>query len=169
MNATDADAEKWIKIFTFLKKEEIQSLIEDHQKNPSERLLQKALAREITVFIHGFEEYQIALVTTEKLFNQSGLVEDITEEDLHALEGIVKCTFDIRELTRGVDAVRFLAETGILASKGEARKMIQNGGISINRVKVENAQFDINPGLLLHEKYILVQKGKKNFYLVEVK
>jgi len=169
MNATDADAEKWIKIFTFLKKEEIQSLIEDHQKNPSERLLQKALAREITVFIHGIEEYQLALVTTEKLFNQSGLLEDMTEEDLHALEGIVKCTFDIRELTRGVDAVRFLAETGILASKGEARKMIQNGGISINRVKVENGQFDINPGLLLHEKYILVQKGKKNFYLVEVK
>ncbi|HEX3079810.1 MAG TPA: S4 domain-containing protein, partial [Puia sp.] len=104
-----------------------------------------------------------------KLFNQSGLVEDMTEEDLHALEGIVRCTFDIRELTRGVDAVRFLAETGILASKGEARKMIQNGGISINRIKLDNVQFDVSPKLLLHDKYILVQKGKKNFYLVEVK
>jgi len=169
VNATDADAEKWIKIFTFLKKEDIQSLLKDHQKNPSDRLLQRALAREITVFIHGTQEYQLALVTTEKLFNQTGLVEDMTEQDLHALEGIVKCTFSIKELTQGVDAVRFLSETGILTSKGEARKMIQNGGISINRIKVENIQFNVNSELLLHEKYILVQKGKKNFYLVEVK
>ncbi len=169
LNATDADAEKWIKIFTFLKKEEIQSLLEDHQKNPSDRLLQRALAREITVFIHGAGEYELALVTTEKLFNQSGLVEDMTEQDLHQLEGIVKCSFSISELAQGVDAVSFLAETGILASKGEARKMIQNGGISINRIKVENIQFHISTELLLHKKYILVQKGKKNFYLVEVK
>ena len=169
VNATDADAEKWIRIFTFLKKEEIQSLLDQHQKNPSDRLLQRALAREITVFIHGIEEYELALVTTEKLFNQKGPVEDMTEQDLHALEGIVKCRFSINELMRGVDVVGFLAETGILASKGEARKMIQNGGISINRIKVENIQFNVNAELLLHEKYILVQKGKKNFYLVEVK
>jgi tyrosyl-tRNA synthetase len=81
----------------------------------------------------------------------------------------VKCAFSINELAQGVDAVSFLAETGILASKGEARKMIQNGGISINRIKVENIQFHISTELLLHKKYILVQKGKKNFYLVEVK
>jgi tyrosyl-tRNA synthetase len=85
------------------------------------------------------------------------------------LEGIVKCSFSINELEQGVDAVSFLAETGILASKGEARKMIQNGGISINRIKVENIQFNLSTELLLHKKYILVQKGKKNFYLVEVK
>ncbi len=169
LNATDADAEKWIKIFTFLKKEEIQSLLEDHQKNPSDRLLQRALAKEITVFIHGAGEYELALVTTEKLFNQSGLAEDMTEQDLHQLEGIVKCSFSISELAQGVDAVSFLAETDILASKGEARKMIQNGGISINRIKVENIQFKLSTELLLHKKYILVQKGKKNFYLVEVK
>jgi tyrosyl-tRNA synthetase len=169
VNATDADAEKWVKIFTFLKKEEIQSLLDEHQKNPSVRLLQKALAREITIFIHGVEEYDLALVTTEKLFNQTGPAEDMTEQDLHELEGIVKCSFGIKELAEGMDAVSFLAETGILASKGEARKMIQNGGISINRLKVENVQFTVNSKLLLHEKYILVQKGKKNFYLVEVK
>src|ERR1700759_3821125 len=169
VNATDADAEKWIKIFTFLKKEEIQSLLEDHQKNPSDRLLQRALAREITIFIHGAEEYQLALVTTEKLFNQTGPVEAMTEQDLHELEGIVKCSFAGKALAEGIDAVSFLAETGIFASKGEARKMIQNGGISINRLKVENIQFAVNAKLLLHDKYILVQKGKKNFYLVEVK
>jgi tyrosyl-tRNA synthetase len=93
----------------------------------------------------------------------------MSEEDLHALEGIVKSTFAIDELMQGVDVVRFLAETGILSSKGEARKLVQNGGISINRNKVENIQFNVDRGLLLHGKYILVQKGKKNFYLVEAK
>jgi tyrosyl-tRNA synthetase len=169
LNATDTDAEKWIKIFTFLTKEEIESLFRDHQKNPSGRLLQKTLAKEITVFIHGAAEYELALVTTEKLFDQSGSVEKMTEVDLHDLEGIVKSEFALSELKKGVDIVRFLAETGILSSKGEARKMIQNGGISVNRIKTENLQFHLSTDLLLHEKYILVQKGKKNFYLVEVK
>ena len=91
------------------------------------------------------------------------------KQDLHALEGIVKSTYSLSELKQGVDLVRFLAETGILPSKGEARKMMQNGGISINRNKVEDIQFHVGTELLLHEKYILVQKGKKNFYLVEVK
>jgi tyrosyl-tRNA synthetase len=81
----------------------------------------------------------------------------------------VKSEFALSELKKGVDIVRFLAETGILSSKGEARKMIQNGGISVNRIKTENLQFHLSTDLLLHEKYILVQKGKKNFYLVEVK
>ena len=85
------------------------------------------------------------------------------------LEGIVKSNYSISELKQGVDVVRFLSETGILPSKGEARKMVQNGGISINRNKVENIQFSVDTGLLLHKKYILVQKGKKNFYLVEAK
>jgi tyrosyl-tRNA synthetase len=169
LNATDTDAEKWIKIFTFLSREEIQRLQELHLKNPASRLIQKALAKEITIFIHGKEEYELALLTTEKLFNQEGAVENLTESDLHALEGIVKSTYAFSELKKGVDVVRFLAETGILPSKGEARKMIQNGGISINRNKVENIQFHVDAGLLLHEKYILVQKGKKNFYLVESK
>ena len=169
LNATDTDAEKWIKIFTFLHREEIQALQVEHQKNPAERVLQKKLAKEITVFIHGEEEYEMALATTEKLFNQAGAAEHLSERDLHALEGIVKSFYGIHELKRGVDLVQFLAETEILASKGEARKMIQNGGISINRKKVENIQFKVDTGLLLHEKYILVQKGKKNFYLIEAK
>ncbi|HEY2649736.1 MAG TPA: S4 domain-containing protein, partial [Puia sp.] len=81
----------------------------------------------------------------------------------------VKSEFSLSELNKGVDLVRFLAETGILPSRGEARKMIQNGGISINRNRIEYLQFNVSTDLLLHEKYILVQKGKKNFYLVEVK
>lgn len=169
LNAADGDAEKWIKIFTFLNQEEIQDLQEKHRKNPSDRLLQKKLAQEITIFIHGENEYKMALATSEKLFNLSGADKDLSEQDLHALEGIVKLVYSMPVLQNGIDLVRFLAETGILTSKGEARKMIQNGGISINRKKVDNIQFLVDTGLLLHEKYILIQKGKKNFYLVEAK
>ncbi|HEV3224221.1 MAG TPA: tyrosine--tRNA ligase [Puia sp.] len=169
LNATDEDAEKWIKIFTFLSREEIQLLLGKHLENPSGRFIQKALAKEITVFIHGRSEYELALVTTEKLFYQKVAADNLSEQDLHALEGIVKSAYALNEIRQGVDLVRFLAETGILPSKGEARKMIQNGGISINRNKVENIQFKIGTELLLHDKYILIQKGKKNFYLVEAK
>lgn len=169
LNAADEDAMKWIRIFTFLSKEEIQKLVDEHQKDPSGRLLQKALAREVTVFIHGQAEYELALATTAKLFDQAGDVENLGESDLHALEGIVKSNYPISEINSGVDLVRFLAETGILSSRGEARKMVLNGGIRINRNKVENLQFSVDAKLLLHEKYILVQKGKKHFYLVEVK
>jgi len=169
LNATDADAEKWIKIFTFLGKERILALYNEHRQNPATRILQKALAREITIFIHGKTEYGLALVTTEKLFNSTSTADNLSEQELHALEGIVKSDYAISAIRQGVDLVRFLAETGIMPSRGEARKMIQNGGISINRNKVEDIQFHIGADLLLHEKYILVQKGKKNFYLVEVK
>jgi tyrosyl-tRNA synthetase len=169
LNTADSDAEKWIKIFTFLNKEKIESLIDENRKNPAARLLQKVLAREITIFIHGQSEYDQALATTEKLFIQAGDAGSMSEQDLYDLEGIVKSTYAYAELKQGVDIVRFLAETGILPSKGEARKLIQNGGISINRNKVENIQFNVDVAMLLHKKYILVQKGKKNFYLVEVK
>ena len=169
LNASDSDAEKWIKIFTFLDREKIFSLQNEHQKNPAARILQKALAREITIFIHGESEYELALKTTEKLFAPSGPAEILSEADLHALEGIVKSSYALNLVQQGVDLVRFLAETGIMPSRGEARKMVLNGGISINRNKVEDIQFLINTGLLLHEKYILIQKGKKNFFLVEVK
>ncbi len=169
LNASDDDAEKWIKIFTFLNREEIRSLMDKHLANPSGRLLQKTLAKEVTVFIHGKSEYEQALITTEKLFNQTGAAGNLSEQDLHSLEGIVKSIYSKSEILQRVDLVRFLAETGILPSKGEARKMIQNGGISINRNKVDNIQFMIGTEHLLREKYILIQKGKKNFYLVEVK
>ena len=169
LNATDDDAAKWIKIFTFLSREEIQVLTEAHQNNPSSRAIQKALAKAVTIFIHGESEYEHALATTEKLFRQTGETDNMSEEDLHALEGIVKSDYSISELKQGVDVVRFLSETGIFPSKGEARKMVQNGGVSINRNKVEDILFSVDTGLLLHKKYILVQKGKKNFYLVEAK
>jgi tyrosyl-tRNA synthetase len=168
LNAADADAETWIKIFTFLKKEEIDLLIEKQKEDPGARTLQKKLAREVTVFVHGEEEYQKAIITTEKLFvNQTAPAESLSEEDLQSMEGVIKSAFALNKIKGGTDIVSFLAESGILASKGEARKMIQNGGISINRKKIDNAQLIINDSFLLHEKYLLIQKGKKNYYLVE--
>lgn len=169
LNAADEDAAKWIRIFTFLTKKEIEAIQNIHKENPAERILQKTLAREVTIFIHGRDEYESALKTTEKLFTQAVPLEALSEEDLHAMEGIVKSAYLRSRLDAGIDLVSFLAETHILPSKGEARKLIQSGGLRINRQKIEDVQFNVNGQLLLHDKYLLIQKGKKNFYLVEIK
>jgi tyrosyl-tRNA synthetase len=168
LNASDADAEKWIRIFTFLKKNEIDALISKHHQNHAARELQKTLAKEITVFVHGEEEYKQAVITTEKLFaDQSAPAESLSELDLMALEGIVQFDYAAEKISSGIDVVSFLAETNIFPSKGEARKMIQGGGVSINRKKVDNLQLTVDRNLLLHKKYLLVQKGKKNYYLIK--
>ena len=167
LNATDEDAEKWIRIFTFLSKDTIGQLIDDHHKNAGQRLLQKALAKEITVFVHGEEEYLKAIETTEKLFGQqTAPAESLSVEDLEGMEGVTKFDYALTKIQEGVDIVTFLAETKIFPSKGEARKMVQGGGVSVNRKKVDNPQIVLDASLLLHNKYLLVQKGRKNYYLV---
>lgn len=169
LNASDADAASWIKIFTFLSRDTINDLIKTHAENPAERLLQKTLAKEITVFVHGMEEYEKAIETTAKLFaSQNASAENLSEDDLNNMEGIVKTDFSKERLTEGIDVINFLAETQIFPSKGDARKMIQGGGVSINRKKVEAIDMKIESSLLLHDKYLLVQKGKKNYYLINV-
>ena len=168
LNASDTDAEKWVKIFTFLTKDAIEMLIHEHKMDPSARVLQKTLAQEITCFVHGKEEFEKAVETTQKLFaNQNAPAESLSIEDLEGMEGIIKSDYSIEKISAGTDIVSFLAETGILASKGEARKLVQAGGVSINRKKVSAVDFRIESSLLLHCKYILVQKGKKNYYLVK--
>jgi len=170
LNAADTDAEKWIKIFTFLPQDEITNLIEEHHLDHSKRILQKRLGKELTIFVHGVDEYLKAVETTEKLFNQKNASPDlITEEDLRSMEGIVHIDYSKEKLVTGIDAVSFLAETTIFPSKSEARKMIQNGGVSINRHKVLATDEIINDKKLLHQKYLLIQKGKKNYYLVNAK
>jgi len=169
LNANDADAVDWIKIFSFLDNQTIDELIEEHQKDASKRSLQKALAKEVTVFVHGIDEYNKAVETTEKLFsNQDAPAESLSEDDLQQMEGVIKFQFAAEKINAGIDAISFLTETGCFPSKGEARKMIQNGGVSINRKKIDDGQLVIDNSFLLHGKYILVQKGKKNYYLVEV-
>ena len=168
LNASDADAEKWIKIFTFLSKETIGDLIKNHQANAAERSLQKTLARELTVFVHGNSEYEKAVETTQKLFNnQSAAAEDLSEEDLNNIEGLVKYDFAKQKIADGIDVITLLTEANIFPSKGEAKKMIQNGGVSINRKKIDNSLQPINAIPLLHNKYLLVQRGKKNYYLLK--
>lgn len=167
LNSADEDAKKWIKIFTFLEKPEIESLIGAHEKNPSQRILQKKLAEEVTAFVHGNDALSGAIETTAKLFSsQAAPAESLTEEDLMSLEGVKKVEFSLPDA--GIDVVSFLAETGILPSKGEARKMILNNGVSINRKKVEDLDLKIGRSMLLHEKYLLVQKGKKHHFLVSM-
>jgi tyrosyl-tRNA synthetase len=167
LNAADADAEKWIRIFTFLDQERISELTTEHQVDPSKRLLQKELAKEVTIMVHSEEEYDKAVETTQKLFSaQNAPAESLSIEDLEGMEGIVQVKLDRNRLIEGMDVVNFLAETGIFPSKGEARKMVQNGGISINRKKSGAVSDMVDQQLLLHDKYLLVQKGKKNYYLV---
>lgn len=168
LNASDEDATKWIKIFTFLSKEEIEKTISEHSQNASLRLLQKKLAEQLTVFVHGKDEYEKAIETTAKLFaNQNAPAESLSIEDLEGMEGVVKFDFPLQKINEGTDIVSFLADITIFPSKGEARKTIQGGGVSVNRKKVDNLQLIIDSSLLLHNKYILVQKGKKNYYLVK--
>lgn len=168
LNASDTDAEKWIKIFTFLSRDAIEMLIHEHKMDPSARVLQKTLAQEITCFVHGKEEFEKAVETTQKLFaNQNAPAESLSIDDLEGMEGVVKSDYSKEKISAGIDVVSFLAETEILSSKGEARKLVQAGGISINRKKVNAVDFKIESSLLLHDTYILVQKGKKNYYLVK--
>jgi len=167
LNASDADASKWMKIFTFLNETTINSLVTEHDANPSARILQKALAKEVTIFVHGIEEYNKAIETTEKLFaNANAPAESLSVDDLENMNGVQKINFSRTIVDAGIDIVAFLADTTIFPSKGEAKKMVAGGGISINRNKIDSLQFNVDSSLLLHNKYILAQKGKKNYYLI---
>ena len=169
LNANDADAETWIKIFTFLDEASINNLIAQQKKDASKRILQKTLAKEVTIFVHGEDEYNKAVETTEKLFaDQNAPAESLSADDLEGMDGVVKINFSKEKLEAGIDVISFLAEITIFSSKGEARKMLQGGGVSINRIKIDNLQLVIDKTILLHEKYLLIQKGKKNYYLVSI-
>ena len=170
LNATDTDAEKWIRIFTFLTKEETEALADAHLLDPGKRILQKILAEEVTRFIHGQNELDKAIQTTEKLFygNAAENIRELNEEELlQSLEGVP--VFEVAEeaFVNGINVVSLMAETGVFPSKGDARKMIQGGGVSVNKEKLEDVNAVIDNTYLLHGKYLLIQKGKKNFYLIK--
>ena len=165
LKSTDADAEKWIKTFTFMEQEEIAALTEQHRTAPDQRLLQKRLAKEITTFVHGAGQYE-QIVNTSKGFYGGDPISFINTSDDSVLlgSGVPFSTF---AGPLPVDAVTFLAECGssFFSSKGEARKMIQQGGVSINEIKITDPKAMIDASYLLKEKYILIKKGK-NFHLV---
>ena len=169
LNAADADAIKYIKIFTFLSQEEIESLIALHTGNEHQRLLQKKLAEEVTCFVHSRSDYEFAVKASDILFNNdtSEILQQLNEEQLlQVMEGVPAVNFAYATLQKGIDIVSFLADNKIFTSKGEARKMVQGGGVSINKIKVDTIDLIVKADALLNGKYLLIQKGKKNYYLV---
>ncbi len=170
LNTSDEDAESYIKIFTFLSKEEIESLIAAHREAPHERQLQKKLAEEVTVLVHSREDYEMALEASQILFGR-GTADTLRKLDestfLSVFEGVPQFTIAKSEVEAGVNVVDFLAEkTAVFPSKGELRRTIQGNGLSINKDKVADAEVTINADYLIGGKYVLVQKGKKNYFLV---
>jgi tyrosyl-tRNA synthetase len=172
LNASDEDAAKWIKIFTLLGKQEIETLIQDHQKEPHLRLLQKALAKEITVRVHSEEDYNTAIKASEILFGKSTTddLKSINEVTLLSVfEGVPQVDLKKEEYVNTANVTDLLSVTTqslIFPSKGEARKMISGGGVSINKHKIESPEQKVDFELL-QKKYLLVQKGKKNYLLVK--
>jgi tyrosyl-tRNA synthetase len=170
LNASDDDAKKWIRIFTLLPVDEIDALLTEHENAPHIRILQKRLAEELTVFVHGKAEYDFALKASEILFGNATTeaLNSLNEEQLlQVMEGVPAVEISRSTLEAGYDLLSFLSETQIFPSKGEAKKMWQGGGISINKNKVSNDKASVNMHDLLQGKYMLVQKGKKNYYFVK--
>ena len=172
LNCADDDAVRFVKIFSLSPREELEPLIAQHQAAPHTRILQKALAREMTTRIHSEEECRKAIDASEILFGggTTEMLAQLSEADLFAMfEGVPRSTVARSEIDAGVGIVDFLSEkTGIFPSKGEAKRMLQSGGVSVNKAKVSGVDVVVTGESLLSGKYVLVQKGKKNYHLVVV-
>ena len=173
LNVTDADAEKYIKIFTELSREEIEELVEQQKQDPGQRPLQKRLAKEITVMVHSEADYEAAVEASQILFSNKAkeILHKIDENTLLAvMEGVPRFEVERADIESGIKLADLLTEKAtVFTSKGEMRKMVQGGGLSINKEKVTDPYMETTPEILLNNKYILVQKGKKNYYLLIVK
>ena len=170
LNVSDEDAKSYIRIFTFLDKEAIEALVEEHEAAPHERKLQKRLAEEITVMIHSREEYEKAVAASGILFgaNAGEALKTIDEQTfLQVFEGVPQFKVSASELAEGVDFLSLCVEKApVFPSKGELRKLIQGGGVSLNKEKVSDPYAVVNNSNLIAGKYLLVQKGKKNYYII---
>ena len=173
LNVSDEDAERYIKIFTSLPKEEIDELIAQQKADPGLRPLQKRLAREVTVMVHSEDDYNAAVEASQILFsNKAGeLLHNIDEQTLlDIFEGVDRFEIDRATLDGSVNLAALLTEKAkVFPSKGELRKLAQGNGLSINKEKVTDINLPATTAMLLNDKYILVQKGKKNYYLLIVK
>jgi len=173
LNTSDADAECYIKTFTLLDKNEIEGLVSEHNQAPHLRILQKRLAEETTALVHSHQEYENAVGASQILFGK-GTTESLMRLDertfLSVFEGVPQFPVERTTIESGIALPELLAEkTQIFPSKGELRRTIQGGGLSLNKSKVENAERTVNSSDLLNQKYLLIQKGKKNYYLITVK
>lgn len=171
LNSSDADVKNYIRIFTLFTKEEIEKLEAEHATAPHLRTLQKALAKDITLRVHSDNDYNAAVEASQILFN--GTIEDLAklseELFLDIFDGVPSFDVSSSEINTGIGLVDLLAEkTAIFPSKGEARKMLQAGGVSLNKNKVEDVQMVVNLNNTINKKYILIQKGKKNYFLCKL-
>ena len=172
LNVSDADAEKYIKIFTFLPKEEVEALVAEHSAAPHLRVLQKRLAKEITIMVHSEQDYEMAVEASSILFGNatSDSLKKLDEDTLLAVfDGVP--TFEVeKEAVIGKKLMDVLTDNAaVFASKGEMRKLIQNGGFAVNKEKVADLELALEAESLLNDKYLLVQKGKKNYFLLILK
>ncbi len=170
LNTSDEDAERYIKIFTLLSKEEISGLVDEHKVDPGQRKLQKRLAEEVTVMVHSREDYEMAVAASQILFGQ-GTADQLRKLDeetfLSVFEGVPQFTVSKAELTAGINVVDLLAEkTSVFPSKGELRRTIKANGLSLNKEKIADESLLINESFLIDGKYLLPQKGKKNYFLI---
>jgi tyrosyl-tRNA synthetase len=172
LNISDTDAEKYIKVFTSIGKEEAEALIAEHAQAPHLRLLQKRLAQEVTVMVHSEEDYRAAVEASGILFGNatSEALKKLDEDTLLAVfDGVPQFKISKELLEQGAKAIDLLTESAaVFPSKGDMRKLVQSGGVSINKEKLENQDEILNSSRLLNNKYLLVQKGKKNYYLLTV-
>lgn len=173
LNVSDADAERYIKIFTNIEREECEKLVAEHKEAPHLRLLQKRLAHDVTIMVHSEEDYNAAVEASSILFGNA-TAEALRKLDeatlLDIFEGVPQFEIRREEFGKGQQPLTLLAEmTQVFPSKGEARKMIQAGGVSVNKEKLTAPDQTIGEEALLDGKYIIVQKGKKNYFLITVK
>ena len=172
LNISDSDAEKYIKVFTTIEKDEADELIIEHLQAPHLRILQKRLAQEVTVMVHSQEDYQAAVEASSILFGNSTseALKKLDEETLLAVfDGVPQFTVSKDILEAGIKAIDLLTEfAAVFPSKGDMRKLVQSGGVSINKEKLESQDEIFSSSKLLNNKYLLVQKGKKNYFLLIV-
>lgn len=173
LNVSDADAEKYIKIFTELSREEVEELVARQAEDPSQRPLQKRLAKEVTTMVHSAEDYEAAVEASQILFsNKAGEILHRIDEDtlLAVMEGVPRFEVLRSDLADGIKLADLLTEkAAVFPSKGEMRKIVQGGGVSINKEKVTDPYSSASTDMLLNDKYILVQRGKKNYFLLIAK
>ena len=173
LNVSDADAAKYIKIFTDLTQEEIKALEEEQERDPGMRPLQKRLAKEITIMVHSEQDYEMAVEASQILFSNKAkdILHKIDEDTLLSVfEGVPQFEVSREALNAGVPAIVLLTENAaVFPSKGEMRKMTQGAGVSINKEKITDQNMVIDSSMLLNDKYLLAQRGKKNYFLLIAK
>ncbi|HAP69472.1 MAG TPA: tyrosine--tRNA ligase, partial [Flavobacteriales bacterium] len=171
MNSSDDDAKKYIRIFSLLPKEEIEAIEAEHEQAPHARALQKALAKDVTIRVHSESDYDAAIAASQILFGKGteDALRSLSETDLLSVfEGVPQFEVSASEIDAGVPVIDFLTDSAaVFPSKGEARKMIQGNGVSINQNKVADIELNVNSAHLIAGKYILAQRGKKNYFLIK--